>query len=59
MTGPDQNDRNYSNALKESAKKFNIKIKKERVWDFTSDLRRTAGKEVPIFTKGSRSKSSY
>ena len=34
-TGPDQNDRNYSNALKESAKKFNIKIKEEKVWDFT------------------------
>lgn len=54
VTGPDQNDKNYSNALKESAKKFNIKIKEEKVWDFTSDLRRTAGKEVPIFTKGSR-----
>ena len=40
--------------LKQSAKKFNIKIKEEKVWDFTSDLRRTAGKEVPIFTKGSK-----
>ena len=37
----------------DSAKKFNIKIKEEKTWDFTSDLRRTAGKEVPIFTKGS------
>ena len=30
-----------------------LKIKEEKTWDFTSDLRRTAGKEVPIFTKGS------
>ena len=54
VTGPDENDRKYAEALKKSAKKFNIKIKKEKVWDFTADLRRTAGKEVPIFTKGEK-----
>ncbi len=53
VTGPTKNDQLYANALKSSAKKFNIKIKEEKKWDFTSDLRRTAGKEVPIFTKGS------
>lgn len=53
VTGPKENDRLYAQALKSSAKKFNIKIKEEKTWDFTSDLRRTAGKEVPIFTKGS------
>ena len=53
VTGPKENDRLYAQALKNSAKKFNIKIKEEKTWDFTSDLRRTAGKEVPIFTKGS------
>ena len=52
VTGPKENDRLYAQALKSSAKKFNIKIKEEKTWDFTSDLRRTAGKEVPIFTKG-------
>ena len=54
VTGPDENDRKYAEALKKSAKKFNIKIKKEKVWDFSADLRRTAGKEVPIFTKGEK-----
>lgn len=54
VTGPDDNDKNYATAIKNSAKKFNIKIKKEKIWDFTSDLRRTAGKEVPIFTKGEK-----
>ena len=54
VTGPKENDRLYSEALKKSAEKFNIKIKEEKTWDFTSDLRRTAGKEVPIFTKGSK-----
>ncbi len=53
VTGPDKNDKLYSSALKNSAKKFNIKIKEEKIWDFTADLRRTAGKEVPIFTKSS------
>ena len=53
VIGPKENDRLYAQALKSSAKKFNIKIKEEKTWDFTSDLRRTAGKEVPIFTKGS------
>jgi ABC transporter substrate binding protein (PQQ-dependent alcohol dehydrogenase system) len=53
ITGPKKNDKLYSQALRDSAKKFNIKIKEEKTWDFTSDLRRTAGKEVPIFTKGS------
>ncbi len=54
VIGPDENDRKYADALKKSAKKFNIKIKKEKVWDFSADLRRTAGKEVPIFTKGEK-----
>ena len=54
VTGPDANDKKYADALKKSAKKFNIKIKKEKIWDFTADLRRTAGKEVPIFTKGEK-----
>ncbi len=53
VTGPRENDKLYSQALKKSAKKFNVKIKEEKIWDFSSDLRRTAGKEVPIFTKGS------
>ncbi len=54
ITGPDENDKKYSEALVKSAKKFNIKIKKNKTWDFTADLRRTAGKEVPIFTKGEK-----
>ena len=52
ITGPYKSDKEYSDSLKKSAKKFNIKIKDERTWDFSFDLRRTAQKEVPIFTKG-------
>ena len=52
VVGPDESDKLFSEALKKSAEKFNIKIKEERNWDFSSDLRRTAQKEVPIFTKG-------
>ena len=52
VIGPAQGDKAYSEAIKKSAKKFNIKVKEERVWNFSSDLRRSAQKEVPIFTKG-------
>ena len=52
VIGPEKEDKAYADALKKSAKKFNINVKEERVWDFASDLRRTAQKEIPIFTKG-------
>ena len=52
VTGPDSNDTLFSSAMKKSAEKFNVKIKDERVWDYASDLRRTAQKEIPLFTKG-------
>ena len=52
VVGPEEQDKEFAKSIKKSAKKFNIKIKEERVWDFTSDLRRTSQKEVPIFTKG-------
>tara|TARA_X000000950_G_scaffold123375_1_gene154604 strand:- start:10596 stop:11873 length:1278 start_codon:yes stop_codon:yes gene_type:complete len=52
VTGPDLIDKEYADSLKNSAVKFNIKIKDEKTWDFSFDLRRTAQKEVPLFTKG-------
>ena len=52
VTGPESNDTLFSSAMKKSAEKFNVKIKDERVWDYASDLRRTAQKEIPLFTKG-------
>ena len=47
VTGPKENDKLYAHALKNSAKKFNVKIKEEKTWDFGSDL------------KNSRKRSSY
>ena len=52
VVGPDDSDKLFSMLLKKSAEKFIIKIKEERNWDYATDLRRTAQKEVPIFTKG-------
>ena len=52
VIGPEKEDKAYADALKKSAKKFNINVKEERVWDFASDLRRKEQKEIPIFTKG-------
>ncbi len=52
IIGPEKEDKDFAKALRKSAEKFKIKIREEKVWDFSSDLRRTAQKEVPIFTKG-------
>jgi len=52
VVGDKKNDKKFADALVKSAEKFNIKIKEKKVWDFAADLRRTAQKEVPIFTKG-------
>ncbi|MBC33691.1 MAG: branched-chain amino acid ABC transporter substrate-binding protein [Rickettsiales bacterium] len=52
VVGDKKNDKKFADALVNSAEKFNIKIKENKVWDFAADLRRTAQKEVPIFTKG-------
>ena len=52
VVGDKKNDKKFADALSMSAEKFNIKIKEKKIWDFAADLRRTAQKEVPIFTKG-------
>lgn len=52
VTGPTQEDKNYSLAIKRAAHRFGIKIVTEKQWTHTYDARRTAQSDVPVFTQG-------
>ncbi|WP_286238450.1 ABC transporter substrate-binding protein [Neptuniibacter halophilus] len=52
ITGPTDEDKAYSAAFKRAAKRFGIKTVAEKEWSFDTDLRRTAQKELPLFTQG-------
>lgn len=51
IAGPTEGDQAYLAALKRSAKRFGGKIVDEKSWSFDTDLRRTAQKELPLFTQ--------
>lgn len=51
ITGEQPEDIAYSNAFKRSAKRFGLSIVKEKKWSFDTDLRRTAQREMPLFTQ--------
>lgn len=51
ITGPTEDDKAYAQAFKRAAKRFGIKIVAEKQFTFESDLRRTAQKEMPVFTQ--------
>ena len=52
ITGATEDDKAYSASLKRSAKRFGHKLVDEKQWSFDTDLRRTAQKEMPLFTQG-------
>ncbi len=51
IAGPTDGDQAYLAALKRSAKRFGGKIVDEKSWSFDTDLRRTAQRELPLFTQ--------
>ncbi len=52
IKGRDAEDNEATKALKRSAKRFGIKIVEEKTWNFDHDARRTAQKDIPVFTQG-------
>ena len=52
IVGNQPEDKAYAQALHRSAKRFGGKIVGEKAWSFDTDLRRTAQKEMPLFTQG-------
>ena len=51
IKGSQPEDLAYTAALKRSAKRFGLNIVAEKTWDFDTDLRRTAQRELPLFTQ--------
>ncbi|MGB0664170.1 MAG: ABC transporter substrate-binding protein [Pontibacterium sp.] len=51
IRGDTPQDKAYSASLDRTAKRFGINIIETKVWNFDTDLRRTAQKELPVFTQ--------
>lgn len=51
ITGPTTTDVAWADAFRRSAKRFGVKIVEDKPWTFSADLRRTAAKELPLFTQ--------
>lgn len=51
ITGPNAEDKAYTASFERAAKRFGLKIVAKKDWTFDSDLRRTAQKELPLFTQ--------
>lgn len=52
VIGRRDGDKQYAQSIKRAAKRFGGKIIAEKAWDYGPDARRTAQKEVPVFTQG-------
>jgi ABC transporter substrate binding protein (PQQ-dependent alcohol dehydrogenase system) len=52
IRGNQPEDQAYARALQRAAKRFGGKIITAKAWSFDTDLRRTAQKEMPLFTQG-------
>ncbi len=51
ITGQREADMAFAQALRDSASKFGARIRAEREWDMSSDMRRNIGQEFPVFTQ--------
>ncbi|MCG5481463.1 MAG: ABC transporter substrate-binding protein [Ensifer alkalisoli] len=51
IVGPRPEDEDFAATLRAAAAKFGVEILAEKAWTFDTDLRRAAGKEVPLFTQ--------
>lgn len=53
ITGPTEADKGWADAFRRSAKRFGLELAEDKPWTFDADLRRTASKELPLFTQAS------
>jgi len=54
VSGSDDGDKLYADAIKRAAKKFGAKIVDEKTWTYTGEeMRRSAESEIPVFTQSS------
>lgn len=54
IRGETPTDIALAKSFKRSAKRYGIKIISEKAWSFNTDLRRSAQKEIPLFTQTSK-----
>ena len=54
ISGVNERDKQFSDSIKISSKRFGLKVINEKVWDFTHDFRRTADLEIVKFTQGEK-----
>ena len=52
ISGGSDTDKAYAESINRSAKRFGAKITEQKTWSFDTDLRRSAQREVPLFTQG-------
>lgn len=52
LKGVNEKDEKIATSLRNSAKKFGIKILEEKTWKLNADIRRRAQLEIPAFTQG-------
>jgi ABC transporter substrate binding protein (PQQ-dependent alcohol dehydrogenase system) len=52
LKGTNEKDEKIATSIKDSAKKFGIKILEEKIWKLNADIRRRAQLEIPAFTQG-------
>ncbi|MFC3166255.1 ABC transporter substrate-binding protein [Ciceribacter thiooxidans] len=51
IVGPKPEDQVFAERLRASAQKFGVEILASKNWTFNTDLRRAAGRELPLFTQ--------
>lgn len=52
ITGPTDADKSWASAFRRASKRFGLDLVDDKPWTFDADLRRTASKELPLFTQG-------
>ena len=52
ISGESDADKAFAESISRSAKRFGAKITGQKTWSFNTDLRRSAQREVPLFTQG-------
>ncbi len=51
VSGAHESDRAFADALRNSARKFGLRLRAEKEWLFDANMRRAASAEVPLFTQ--------
>lgn len=51
ISGDRPDDIAFANSIRRTAQRFGITLVNDKTWSFDSDLRRTASKELPLFTQ--------